>query len=136
MAQSIKLGDNTYLDASGVAVDNVGNTLALVSESFTNSVSTTYLGATHTFEVYRIGRLLLVYMNLNLLTTFPVRTEITIVTLPEKFRPDFGHYFTIITQNGSSGILTIKSDGSVTLYLSKELTGTNDWFRGMFPTKT
>lgn len=136
MAQSIKLGSDTYLDASGVAVDNVGNTLALASESFTNSISTTYFGATHTCEVYRIGRLLLVYMNLNLLTTFPVRTEITIVTLPEKFRPDFNYYFTITTQNGTPGLLGIKSDGSVTLYLSKELTGINDWFRGMFPTKT
>ena len=136
MAQSIKLGSDTYLDASGVAVDNVGNTLALASKSLTNSISTTYLDATHTFEVYRIGRLLLVYMNLNLLTTFPVRTEITIVTLPAEFRPDFAHGFTIITQNGSSGFLTIKSDGSVTLYFSKELTGASDWFRGMFPAKT
>ena len=136
MAQSIKLGNDTYLDASGVAVDNVGNTLELVSQSFTNSVSTTYMGVVHKFEVYRIGRLLLVYMNLNLLTTFPVRTEITIVTLPEKFRPDFAHYFSIITQNGSPGLLSINPDGSVTLYVTKELTGPSDYFRGMFPAKT
>ena len=136
MAQSIKLGSDTYLDASGVAVDNVGNTLALASQILTNSISTTYFGTTHTFEVYRIGRLLLVYMNLNLLSTFPVRTEITIATLPAEFRPDFGHYFTITTQSGSPGLLSIKLDGQVTLYLSKELTGTSDWLRGMFPAKT
>lgn len=80
MAQSIKLGNNTYLDASGVTVDNSGTTLAKTSTTTALSSKVRYsmIGRICFLTLYGIDT---TSDNLNSVSGLPKPSQYTTIAL-------------------------------------------------------
>ena len=81
MAQSIKLGSDTYLDASGVVVDSAGTTLALSKGTITVASGLTVVES----ALRKVGKI--VYFRLSVTGATATGGEATIATIPNDFRP-------------------------------------------------
>lgn len=80
MAQSIKLGNDTYLDASGVVVDSAGTTLALSSGTITVPSGITKVES----ALRKVGKI--VYFRLSI-TGATATGIVQIATIPSGFWP-------------------------------------------------
>lgn len=126
MAQSIKLGSNTYLDASGI-VDGT-NLLSKTNASLSSSVDTTYADTIHDVTIYRMGKLRLLNFNFKTKNN-PIATEYRVFDLPSVDKPDDSYYLPIGNQTaGIGGLLEVISTGEVRFYLS----ASSIWVRGTY----
>lgn len=116
MAQSIKLGNDTYLDASGVAVNNSGGTLADINYkafSFTSQYVNT---SNSSLDAYKYGRIVILYLNIAPESNFPLNTEVTLATLDSKYFPYKKENFILAEQGGPGTLMQVYANGNISLY--------------------
>lgn len=128
MAQSIKLGNDTYLDASGVAVNNSGGTLADINYKVLSYTSQYVNTSVSSLDAYKYGRIVMLYLNIGVQNNFPLNTEVPVATIDSKYLPNKKSNFTLAEQGGQGVLLQVYSNGSITLYLPSG--STRNFIRG------
>ncbi len=116
MAKSIKLGADTYLDASGVVVDSDHRKLSDGAVNITSLFTWGVTGSRKLYVIYDpVSKTVRGNMSFSLDTTVPATT--TLMTIPNKYLPSSNtRAAAMINSNGTtwlSDVITFYTNGSV-----------------------
>lgn len=124
MAQSIKLGSDTYIAASGVAVNDYGETLSFIQGSAT--VDTTK--ASGYIAVYRFGRIAMFVFNISLSVAIGAAQQVATFS---GVTPLTDNYFNFAPATGKQGFIQIGSNGKI-LVGAQSADTVSGWVRGIY----
>lgn len=124
MGTSIKLGSDTYLDASGVVVNATGETLSFMQGAAT--VDSTK--ANGSIAVYRFGRIGIFVFNISLVSGIGTAQQVATFS---GITPLTTFYFNFAPATGKQGFLQIGNDGKILVGAQSSDT-VSGWVRGVY----